>query len=98
MDLFFLLALLCTELLVLHQVFIDVRIDWIVVKHSLLFESFFERRNYFVKGLAVIIVLLFLVPHDLTNWDGEDTDELAGEALEDLVIDSAGHRRGVQII
>ena len=91
LDLSFLLTLIFSELLVFHQLGVDVRVYWVIVKDSLLFDCFFERSNYFIQGLAVFIVFLLLVTHDLTNRDGENTNELAREALEDLVVDSTSH-------
>ena len=91
LDLSFLLTLIFSELLVIHQLGVDVWVYWVIVKDSLLFDSFFERSNYFIQGLAVFIVFLALITHNLTNRDAEDTNKLAREALEDLVINSTSH-------
>ena len=77
LNLSFLLALICSELLVIYQVCINVRVHWVIVKDSLLLESLLKCSNYLIKRLAVLIILLALVTHDLANGDCEDTDELS---------------------
>ena len=57
-----------------------------------------QRLNDVVQGLAVLIVFLLLVTHDLSNWNSEDTDKLSREALEDFIVDTAGHRWGIQVV
>jgi hypothetical protein len=98
LNLSFLLALICSELLVIYQVCINVRVYWVIVKDSLLLEGLLKCSNHLIERLAVLVILLALVTHDLTNGNGEDTDELAREALENLVVDSASHCWRVKVV
>ena len=77
LNLGFLLALIISELLVIDQVGINVRVHWVIVKDSLLLKGLLKCSNHLIERLAVLIVLFALVTHNLAYGDGEDTDELA---------------------
>ena len=75
--------------------------DWllgVIVENGLAIDDVLESLDHLVKCFAVAVVLLALITHDLTNWDRENTDQLAREALENLVIDATGHRGSVEVI
>ena len=93
-----LLALVLPEVLVVDELFPVNLVDLVVVKHSRLGENLLERSNDEVQRLEVVFILLLLVLHDLSNWDREHANQLAGHALEDLVVDAARHRWCIKVV